>query len=372
MDDYFDEQFPLSPIDDFMIHQTPDPIRVAYTTDPRFFERHWNVFHDQKGELLVVTGGSFYPNLDAAEAYAIVTYKGVQRSVRSFRKLGADRESMTVGPIRPEIISGMRHWRHTLEPNDYGISFELDWYDTHRQMFRSAYSSIAKGTPPGGQRHVTAGFEGFGEVEGSVTVDGQVIQLSRAEGRGTRDRHWGIGRGVGGPQYQLDSQTPKAGWIGGNWIQFKDFAIWGAISLYRFGDERKGHGKIVDVKRRLRFDSVTKIFQEGVIDYTLSTGENKVVHFERLGNQTAYMKCGLYGGTPDGSLFQGARFETPYTEGDLYDLSDPDNRKYLTALNEHHCKITCEGEITTGILQPLEPDAYQACARGDKGWSFLD
>jgi hypothetical protein len=84
------------------------------------------------------------------------------------------------------------------------------------------------------------------------------------------------------------------------------------------------------------------------------------------------MKCGLYGGSPDGTLFQGARFESDYTEGDCYDLENPENRRLLTGLNEHHCKITCDGETTTGILQPLEPDAYEACKRQDKGWAFLD
>ena len=86
--DYFDEQFPLASIDDHMIHQTPDPIRVMWSSDPRTYERHWNVFHDDTGDLLVVTGGSFYPSLNTAEAYAIVTYRGVQSSVRAWRRIG--------------------------------------------------------------------------------------------------------------------------------------------------------------------------------------------------------------------------------------------------------------------------------------------
>jgi hypothetical protein len=49
----------------------------------------------------------------------------------------------------------------------------------------------------------------------------------------------------------------------------------------------------------------------------------------------------------------------------------PANRLLLRGLNEHHCRISCDGEETTGILQPLEPDAYQACVRGDKGWALL-
>ena len=75
-DEHFGAQAPLSPLDDHLIHQTPDPIRVVASTDPRFYERHWNVFHDEAGDLLIATGGSFYPNLDTAEAYAIVTAMG--------------------------------------------------------------------------------------------------------------------------------------------------------------------------------------------------------------------------------------------------------------------------------------------------------
>jgi hypothetical protein len=370
-DDFLREQFPLSPLDDHLVHQTPDPMRVVHTTDPRFYDRHWNVLHDQSGDLMIVTGGSFYPNLDTAEAYAIVTYKGVQRSVRAFRPMGGDRMELGNGPIRPTILSGLREWRYELDENDWDISYDLHWRDTHRQVYRASYSSLEHAVPRGGQRHVTAGFESFGVFEGWVRVGDERVEIGSAAGRGTRDRHWGIGRGVGGPRYQPDGRAPKAGWIGGNWIVFKDFAIWGNIVLFRYGDPRPGYGKVRNVNRRLRFEDNTNIFLEGFIDYVLSTGETKTIHFERLGYQTAYMKCGLYGGTPDKQIYQGTFVDAPRVEGDYYDLSTPEVRKLLCGLNEHHCRISCDGEVTTGILQPLEPDAYEACLRGDKGWSFL-
>ena len=34
------------PLDDYMIHQTPDPIRVMWSGDPRAYERYWMVCHD--------------------------------------------------------------------------------------------------------------------------------------------------------------------------------------------------------------------------------------------------------------------------------------------------------------------------------------
>ncbi len=365
------DQFPLAPVDDFMIHQTPDPVRVVWSTDPRFYERHWNVFHDDVGEVMIATGGSFYPNMDTAESYAIVTHRGVQTSVRAFRSLGTDRMNMHVGPIKPTIVEGLRRWRHVLEENEWGISYDLEWSDTKRQIYHAAYAPLDHVQPKGGQRHVTAGFESFGEVEGWVKIGDVTVELSRARCKGTRDRHWGIGRGVGGPALQPGGRPGKAGWIGGNWISFRDFAIWGNQVLYNFDDPRPGMGKVVRTERRLRFEVDTKIFLEGEIDYTLADGQIKRVRFERIGFQTAYMCCGMYGGTPDKGLHHGMSDGTFRVEGDRYDVSDPLVRTRLRGLDEHHCRISCDGEETTGILQPLEPDAYEACARGDKGWSFL-
>src|ERR1700759_2750046 len=83
-DEHFAEQFPLSPLDDFMIHQTPDPVRIMWTGDPRAYERYWMVSHDAPGDIVIAPGGSFYPNLDRAEAYAIVNVRGRHTAVRSF------------------------------------------------------------------------------------------------------------------------------------------------------------------------------------------------------------------------------------------------------------------------------------------------
>ena len=177
-DVHYAEQFPLSAIDDHLIHQTPEPIRVVASTDPRFFDRYWSVLHDDTGELMMALGGSFYPNLDRAEAYAIVTYKGVQRSVRAYRALGADRMDLRVGPLKHEILRGMREWRLLLEDNEWGISFDLNWTDTKRQIYHASYGSLNTGAPAGKQRDVNAGFEGFGVASGWVMVDGKRIEVT--------------------------------------------------------------------------------------------------------------------------------------------------------------------------------------------------
>ncbi|HUR75435.1 MAG TPA: hypothetical protein VMZ00_14235, partial [Sporichthya sp.] len=79
--------------------------------------------------------------------------------------------------------------------------------------------------------------------------------------------------------------------------------------------------------------------------------------------------------TPEEGLQPGEYDGPPRVEWDRYDVTDPKVRLALRGLDQHHCRVTetrpdGETRVTTGILQPLEPDAYEACAAGTPGWSF--
>lgn len=370
-DDSLLEQFPLSPADDWFVHQTPEPIRVMWSSDHRVYERGWTVFHDATGDLLVATGLSFYPNLDTAEAYAIVNHCGDHRSVRAFRRLGGDRMDLRIGPLHPTIVEGLREWRFELDDNAWGITFDVTFRDTMRGMFRERKATPDRSFPPGRQPDVTAGFESFGTVEGTVTVDGTTITLDPATCRGTRDRHWGVGRNVGGPALELPRPRTTVGHSGNSFVAFSDYAIWGDQIMYPFGDARPGMGRARVADRRLRFEPDTHIFVEGEVDYLLDDGDVKRVHYERVGAQTAYLRCAMYGGTPDSGIHQGEYVGDDVVEGDRYDVRTPEARTHLMGLDEHLCRVTCDGETVLGIYQPIDPDAYERCAAGLPRWSFL-
>jgi hypothetical protein len=367
-DAHFAEQFPLSPLDDYLIHQTPDPIRVMWTGDPRAYDRYWMLAHQADDDLLIAAGGSFYPNLDRAEAYAIVNYQGRHHSVRAFRPLGVDRADLRMGPIAPEIVHGLRHWRFTLGDNPYGIRYELDFVDTTRQVFREPLSNLASGIPPGRRNDVTTGFECFGVVNGWVEVDGTRIDVAAAAG--TRDRHWGTGRGVGGPALSLGGRL-HLGVNANAFVAFDDWTLWGDRIYYYFGDQRKGALRVNKPSRRMAFEPDTKIFREAVIEYPLDNGETKTLHYERIAQETIYLRCGMYGGTPGSDIHQGSYGGPEMVEGEILDVNDPFVRTRLTGLNEHLCRVTCGDEVTTGVLQTIDPLAYETCASGRPGWDFL-
>ncbi len=369
-DPHLSGQFPLSPLDDYMVHQTPDPVRVMWTGDPRAYERYWMIAYNPTGTVMVATGGSIYPNLDRAEAYAIINLSGRHTSVRSFRSLGVDRLNLRVGPIYPEIVRGLREWRYRLEPNEWGISYDLTFFDTTRQVFREPLSDSAHGTPPGRRSDVTAGFEGFGVVTGWVDVDGIRTELGSGS-MGTRDRHWGTGRGVGGPAMSLGGRL-HVGVSGNAFVPFEDWTLWGDRVYYPFASKREGATLVSRPDRRLRFDPDTQIFVEGVVDYRLATGEAKQLHYERIADQTVFLRCGMYGGTPDGDIHQGGYDGPDLTQGETYDVSRAETAIGLRGLDEHLCRVTCDGESVIGVYQTIDPVAYEVCMSGRPGWAFLD
>jgi hypothetical protein len=357
----------LGPLDDHFVHTDPYPVGAARapSSDPRFFERHWNVWHDEIGELLLAVGGTWYPNLDRVEAYAIANFGGDHRSVRALRPSGTNGGALVAGPLSSRVQEGLRRWHHTLDLGQWGFSYDLTWTDTRRHVYGAAWGpEVAEG-----ERHVTAGFEGFGQVTGWVQVGDQRIEWAPGAAKGTRDRHWGVGRGVGGPALN-GGRTHRAGWKGGIWIDLHDVGLWGKRLLYSFDDQRPGCGRVSEISRRLRFEPETALVEAGVIDLIFDDGSHRTLLLERFGHQTAFMRCGFYGGTPDSHLHPGEYAGPARVEWDRFDVTDPAVRLRLRGLDEHHCRVVDGDRATTGILQPVEPDVFEACRTGAPGWSL--
>jgi hypothetical protein len=79
----------------------------------------------------------------------------------------------------------------------------------------------------------------------------------------------------------------------------------------------------------------------------------------------------MYGGTPSREIHQGGYNGPEHTEGESYDLTDPAVRTQLRSLDEHLCRVSDGSTQVVGIYQTIDPLAYQACAAGRDGWSFL-
>src|SRR5262249_42677132 len=116
----------LSTMDDYPVHQNPEPIRFVGTSDRNFYDRYYFNLHASSDELFMVMGLGQYPNLGVQDAFAVVRRGPDHKVVRASRALG-DRMDTSVGPFRVEVQKPLEKVRFILEPTRFGIAADLTW-----------------------------------------------------------------------------------------------------------------------------------------------------------------------------------------------------------------------------------------------------
>ncbi len=184
----------LNALDDYPIHQTPEPIAQLATTDRNAYDRTWFNGYSADASMYFGIGMAIYPHRGVMDcAFSCVSKDGRQHAFFASRNAPLERTDMRVGPFRIEIIEPLRRARVVLENNDTGISCDL--------TFSARTSGIQEGrqTLWQGNRRVmdATRFDQFGRWTGTVThPDGE---FAVDNWFGTKDRSWGI-RGVGEPE----------------------------------------------------------------------------------------------------------------------------------------------------------------------------
>ncbi len=365
MDD-LSEHAPLSGIDEYLIHNHPNPVRVMSTTDPRAYERLWFGLHDEGGEVAVALGLAQYPNLDTAEAFIIVTERGITRSVRAHRRLGLDRSDMTVGPFSFEVVRPFREWRLTIGDNVIGIAADIRCFDRTRAVYHSTPHPLTAGA----QQIRTNGYETMVSAEGWIDIGDRRIELSRTHVRGSRDHHWGIRDGVGGQGMYQGLTWP----LSGAWVQFDDWALWGRRILFDLGDERPGSINLAERRHRLAFEPGTDLISHGEIDIHLPDATVRTIRIERIAHQILPLRLGMYGGanggTPEGDVWHGTETEE-VVAGEVHDLNDVDVRMRVRGLDDVQCRFEYEGQSVVGFLEVYHGVCKEACERAQPGYALL-
>jgi hypothetical protein len=363
----------MSGLDDYMIHNSPFPVRVMWTSDPRAYERVYFSAIDSTGQLLVVVGLGFYPNLGTADGFAIVNRSGSHTTVRGHRLLGDDRMDMSLGPIKLEVVEPFKQWKLSLAENEYGVSFELDWFDTKRASYRD-YGDMVKNLSMGRPR---AGYETLGRVQGWVKVGDETITLDRETSAGSRDHHWGARKGVGG-KGAGPSAFPEVNdhYHSGEFVDFSDWAIFADNVFYNLGDSRRSC-PVRKGERALRIDPKTKLLLGGEATITLETGEQKFYKFDTVPGMTAFLRCGMYGGfagrggTPGTDIWHGQYVGDMVVTGETIDVTDPATQWELSGLDDAVARFECDGEVTFGITETETAVLLDGIKLGARGLSLL-
>jgi hypothetical protein len=211
----------LSSWDDFPVHQAPEFIAHAGTSDRNFYDRYYFNMHPSSGDWFAIFGFGQYPNLGVVDAFIDVRHGESQHIVRASKPL-TDRSDLSVGPFRIEVPEPLRRLRVVVEPTAHSVAMDVTW-EGHiaaiaepRQYMRSKGKVVFD----------TQRLAQTGCWSGTLSVGGTDIAVSPDHCWGTRDRSWGV-RPVGEPETDGIRQGELV--LAGMWnyfpMQFDDHAI---------------------------------------------------------------------------------------------------------------------------------------------------
>ncbi len=93
----------LGPMDEFPVHQVPQPIAWPGSSDRNFYDRSYFNAHDRTGDIFVITGLGYYPNLGVKDAFFLVRRGDEQTAVHLSDAIDQDRLNQHVGGYRVEV-----------------------------------------------------------------------------------------------------------------------------------------------------------------------------------------------------------------------------------------------------------------------------
>jgi hypothetical protein len=185
----------LSRFDDYPIHQTPEPIAQAASSDRNVYDRYWFNGYAEDGEFYFGIGLALYANRGIMDCGFSIVRDGEQHSFHASRRAPAEPSDTNVGPFHLEILEPMRTLRVRLDGNETGIECDLLFtprtacVEEGRQTMRRDGRILMDSTR----------FAQFGRWSGSVRYAGRTLDVDPARVYATKDRSWGI-RPVGEPE----------------------------------------------------------------------------------------------------------------------------------------------------------------------------
>ncbi len=195
----------LSKLDDYPVHQTPEPIAKPASTDRHVYDRYWFNGYQDDGEFYFGIGAALYPNLGIMDCGLSIVRDGEQHAFHASRRAPVEPTDLSIGPFRIDILEPMKSLRVTIDDNETGLSGELLWIPRTASIEEGRQTNIGERTVMDATR-----FNQFGHWQGEIRYDGQSVTIDPARVYGTKDRSWGI-RPVGdrAPMGAPPTRTPQ-------------------------------------------------------------------------------------------------------------------------------------------------------------------
>lgn len=356
----------MSAQDDLIGHQAPAPFaQRAGNGDVRFTERYWYTLHPVNGTvdgtpMLLDIGMGYYPNKGVMDVFAGITVGRRQHNFRASRTLGATPLEAAVGPLRIEVVEGMKLHRLTLQDNASGFSFALDF----EASFPAAQEKQNHRERKGVVEEDMVRISQFGRWRGWFVIEGTRYEVTPQTWWGQRDHSWGIRS-----EMRTDEAAPPVQQHSGffwTWsmFQFEDMGIsiflkerepgkphyLSASEFSRAADGSVTHREATSVTHDLEWadDPLGQTLKAGTFMLEFAEGPSRTV---RMDGQEArfYLKGGLYGGFNGWN--HGDNKGAYHCNHDVWALDEAATRAKARTLGDHVVRATCEGRTGIGISE---------------------
>jgi len=231
----------LGRLDDYPVHQTPEPLAHPGSSDRNVYDRYFFNGFTRDAELCFGAALGLYPNRRIMDAAFSVVWRGRQHSLYASRLAPQERTETRVGPLVVEVVEPLETLRLVVEPNAHGIEAEL--------VFRARSEALEEPriTRRDAGRVVmdSTRFTQFGHWEGEIAFAGKRHTLAPPDALGTRDRSWGI-RPVGEREVG-HTRAPQFFWL---WtpVHFDDVCVLVGLNEDAEGQRWHEHAACVPVR----------------------------------------------------------------------------------------------------------------------------
>ncbi len=361
---------PISPMDEYLAHQTSDTFDYVFTSDRNFYDRYYFNMHNSSDDFFMVAGMGQYPNLGVTDAFVAISHGSNQYVVRASRALGHDRLDTSVGPFRIEVIEGLQSLRLRCDENEWGLSFDVRFDGSvpaleEPKSFTRNRSRVMMDV---------SRYAQVGNYTGTVEVAGQRYEVTPDTWKGARDRSWGV-RPVGErepPGIGIEDIMQKKHGFYHNWIPLQ---LDRGMFKVMYDADYAGNVRVEEAAFIPALGEPGEIQKFGTpeieIEYlsgtremksartTLRSEDGEDVLITSLPQRTVYLAAGT-GYLPSEDWGHGFYKGQSVVEGMTFDMSTQEKRSQYAVLNETLCRFELStGEISYGMHENMCIGIYQ-------------
>jgi hypothetical protein len=351
----------ITPQDDLIGHQLPTSFAYIGTSDPTWMERLWYTTHPVPGgDVILNVGFGYHPNRNVLDAHAGITVGTKQYNLQFSRQLGDDPLSTKVGPLRMDVLEGLRRHRLRLDPNEAGLSFDIEFISAmhpHEENRHSVRRNLRL------YQDVTR-YQQSGRYSGWIEFQGQRYQLTPDTWWGQRDHSWGVRRELRtDPAHPPVSEFPPHffTWLVGQFddcalhlfMQEKEPGKWLYLTgelTFPMNQPRDGQWIIKSLDHDVIWadDPLGQTVESATFDVTFANGQSRRFKLRALPARY-FLKGGMYGGSH--GWFQGDDKGPYHFEHSVWDLTDAKTRNDARTLGDNVFEYRDGEKIGYGIFE---------------------